>query len=104
MNWKSFVGGIVIGLTVGLLVCKTANTGKLSSEDVLAKVKGELKKNGKITGSWIITEPEIFRKNDLDYMVYRGGITRVADGQTNSFEFLADVHTGTILELENLHT
>ena len=104
MNWKSFLGGVAIGITIGILACKTVEQGKLSSDEVLTKVKNELKNNGKITGSWIIAIPETLRKNDLEYQVYRGGITRVIDGITDSFEFLADIKTGTILELEKLHS
>lgn len=104
MNWKNFLCGIAVGVTVGFLVSKTMDRGKLTSEEVLSRMKNELRKTGKITGSWILTKPENFQKNNIDYMVYRGGITRLENGETSSYEFLADVHSGTIIEIDKLTT
>ena len=44
-------------------------------------------------------KPENYTKNDLDYEVYKGGITRNTEGKREQFEFVADASTGTILEL-----
>ena len=104
MNWKSFFSGVAIGLAIGIFAAKTTEKlGTLNSEDVLAKVKNELKKKGKITGSWIIAQPETYQKNDLTYQVYRGGITCLQDHQSTTYEFLADAKTGTVLELNKLN-
>jgi predicted small secreted protein len=100
MNWKSFLLGAVVGYSAAIVTKELLNPAENPSpEKVLANVKERVKKNGNIYGSWIVTKPEAYEKNELTYNVYRGGVTRNLDGKREQFEFIADAKTGTILEL-----
>lgn len=100
MNWKSFLLGAAVGYAAAITTKELLDSViNPSPEKVLAHVKEYVKKNGRIYGSWIITMPETFVKDELTYEVYRGGVTRNLDGKQEQFEFVADRKTGTILEL-----
>jgi predicted small secreted protein len=43
------------------------------------------------------TEP--FKRQAISTDVYRGGISRVREGEIEQFEFFADARTGTVVEL-----
>ncbi|MBU8879773.1 hypothetical protein BGM26_12320 [Bacillus sp. FJAT-29790] len=103
MNWKSFLLGVGVGLASGyatreLLAQKTT----VSPEKALANAKDAFKKDGPISGSWIYMNAEPYKKGYLQYQVYKGGISRLASGEMEQFEFVADVGTGTILEMNRL--
>lgn len=99
MNKKGFIIGLLCGVAAGYFTKSAiANTGVYSSEEILHKVKQSIASSGKITGSWIMTSPESIKRNSLNYKVYRGGVTQLNEEETNSFEFLADAKTGTIIE------
>ncbi|RFU66261.1 PepSY domain-containing protein [Peribacillus glennii] len=100
MNWKTLLLGAAAGFAAGYAAKqKIDETGGPSPERVLENVKAAVKKDGKIYGSWIVMKPENYEKFNLDYQVYKGGITRHANGKREQFEFVADASTGTILEL-----
>ena len=100
MNWKSFLLGAALGFTAAIATKELlAPLGNPSPEKILAHVKERVKKNGKISGSWIVMKPEVYEKNEVTYEVYRGGITRNANGKREQFEFVADSKTGILLEL-----
>ena len=46
---------------------------------------------------------DLFEKEPGKFAVrssaYRGGLSRIEDGETVYYEFLADAHTGTVLEI-----
>ncbi len=101
MNWKSFLLGAAVGFTAAIATKELLDPlGKPSPEKVLGDVKEYVKKNGKISGSWIMMKPEVYEKNELTYEVYRGGVTRNLDGKREQFEFVADSKTGALLELD----
>lgn len=100
MKWKSFLFGAAVGYAAALTAKELLDSSRYPSpEKVLANVKEQVKKNGKIYGSWILMQPEVYVKNELRYEVYRGGVTRILNGKHEKFEFAADCKTGTILEL-----
>jgi predicted small secreted protein len=100
MNWKSLLLGVGLGFTAGYVVAnKLQQDGHISAEKVLKMAKKLFEDKGEITGSWIHMVPEVLEKYDLTYDVYRGGVTTLADGIQERFEFLADAKTGTILEV-----
>lgn len=104
MNWKTFLLGAAAGFATGYATKQILNqTNTPSPDKVLAQVKETVRKDGSIYGSWILMKPETYQKNDLDYQVYKGGITRNTDGNREQFEFIADATTGTILELNAQH-
>ncbi|MFB5282383.1 hypothetical protein [Peribacillus sp. Hz7] len=100
MNWKSFLLGAAAGFAAGIITKELLGpSGHASPEKVLADVKEKLKKSGQIYGSWIVMKPETYVKNEVEYEVYNGGITRSIDDKREQFEFIADAKTGTLLEL-----
>lgn len=105
MNWKSFLLGAAAGVAAGIIAKELLDpSGYTSPEKVLADVKERIKKNGQIYGSWIVMNPETYVKNEMEYDVYNGGITRDIDGKREQFEFIADAKTGTLLELNSRNT
>ncbi|WP_347177903.1 hypothetical protein [Sporosarcina thermotolerans] len=44
-------------------------------------------------------KPEPFTNNVLSMEVYRGGISRIRNGELEQFEFAANAETGTVVEL-----
>ena len=46
--------------------------------------------------------PEPFEKEAIHMKVYKGGISRIKNGQLEQFEFAADAKTGTVVELVKL--
>ncbi|WP_339251065.1 hypothetical protein NSQ43_13715 [Sporosarcina sp. FSL W8-0480] len=101
MKVKDFVSGVLTGVAAGLIVNQAFE--KLNSntpaERVLNDVKEAFKKEGPIDGSWIVMKPEVFTNNVLSMEVYRGGISRIRNGELEQFEFAANAETGTVVEL-----
>jgi len=99
MNWKCFFLGVSAGVAGGLIVKEaTSRKEMISPEEILNRVKNAYKKDGPISGSWINMTSEPFLRSPIKHQVYKGGITRTVDGQSELFEFIADAKTGTILE------
>ncbi|RDI44321.1 PepSY domain-containing protein [Falsibacillus pallidus] len=101
MNWKSFVAGAAAGITAGFLMNEAVKRNvSVSAESVLAKVKRAFKEDGPIDGSWIQMKAEPYQKHAIKADVYRGGISRQRNGQLQQFEFIADAHTGTVIDIK----
>jgi predicted small secreted protein len=103
MNWKSFFLGAAVGIIGGfaakeMVNCKTP----VSPEKVLEQVKKQFNQNGPISGSWIHMEAEPYEKQQINYRVYKGGISKNNNGTNEQFEFIADARTGTLLDVRNL--
>ncbi len=47
-------------------------------------------------------ETEPFKRQDVSTDVYRGGISRIREGEIEQFEFFADARTGTVVDLIKL--
>lgn len=99
MNWKCFFLGVSAGIA-GAFIVKEATSRKetVSPEEILKRVKNAYKQDGPISGSWINMTAEPFLRSPIEHQVYKGGITRTVDGQSELHEFIADAKTGTILE------
>ncbi|MBU8905244.1 PepSY domain-containing protein [Desertibacillus haloalkaliphilus] len=102
MSMRKLAIGVGIGLAAGLLIRSNMPTSEnLTPEKALKLAKKTLANNVNITGSWIHMIPESLEKNNLNYTVYRGGITTSDQDDTLQYDFLVDAKTGTILELES---
>lgn len=103
MNWKSFCLGIGAGI-IGSFAAFEIYSKKmyLSSDKVLNQAKEFFKQSGPISGSWIMMEPEDYEKPPFNYKIYKGGVTRIVNGKTEPYEFIADAKTGTIIEINKL--
>jgi predicted small secreted protein len=99
VKWRTLLLGAAVGLISGYALSKRI---KLSPEKVLEQVKTNFKKHSPIQGSWIHMEVEPFLKGQIQYQVYKGGISRTVNGINEQFEFIADASTGTIIEVRPL--
>jgi predicted small secreted protein len=100
MRWKTFFLGVAVGAISGYATNKYMSTQSyISAEKVLENAKRRFKEQGPITGSWIHMKVEPFDKNNLNYQVYKGGISRNSDNGREQIEFIADAKTGTLLEV-----
>jgi predicted small secreted protein len=102
MSWKKFVTGIAVGFAAAYALEQWREKMVIPSEKALQIAKEAFKKSGNISGSWIQTNIESFEKNGLSYQVYRGGITKTSDAETEAHEFIMDAYTGTIIETRKL--
>lgn len=103
-DYNYFKGGLALGVGVGLLtgVASTVwyhRKKSLTADQVLSKIKNAFLKEGSIEGSWISFEKEPIRKFAIHSNGYRGGISRMEDGEIVYYEFLADAYTGTVLDI-----
>lgn len=99
LNWKSFFLGLGVGIVSGFLTKELLDTKTVvSPEKALANAKELFKQSGPISGSWIQMNTEPYEKQNLQYTVYKGGISRALDGSFEQYEFIADASTGSIIE------
>lgn len=103
MNWKSFLTGFGSGVVGGVvayhLIAKAATP---SPDKILEQVKDAFKQKGPISGSWIHMKAEPYEANQMQYQVYKGGISQNLNGQTKQHEFIADAATGTVLAINEI--
>lgn len=101
MNMKDFLLGVATGLAAAIVVkeVSTRVAPYQSSDAVLANIKNEFKKQAPIDSSWIYMKPESYSNGFTEIPVYRGGISRILDGQVQNFEFKADARSGGVVEL-----
>ncbi|WP_307403549.1 PepSY domain-containing protein [Neobacillus ginsengisoli] len=103
MNWKSFILGATVGVIGGYAVKEIISTKSVvSPEKVLDHVRKQFKQNGPISGSWIHMKTEPYEKQQIHYHVYKGGISKVNNGENEQYEFIADASTGTLLDVREL--
>lgn len=99
MGLKRLVLGIGIGIAAGMFLRSKLTNEHIAPEKALRIVKQNLEPKMTINGSWIHMIPESFEKNNLEYTVYRGGITTLTDDSTIQYDFIVDANSGTILEI-----
>ena len=100
MKLRDLAIGAAIGFACGYMAQSLINNNQLQSpDDILATVKQKMNETGKVIGSWILMTPEPFEKNGLQTEIFKGGLTRVIDGEQKQYEFFADAKTGTVIEL-----
>lgn len=84
-----FKGGLAVGIGLGLLSGQLQRFGiiakVLSADQVLENIKTSFKE-GAIEGAWISLKRTI-RKFAVRSSAYRGGLSRIEDGETVYYEF-----------------
>ncbi|WP_313891541.1 hypothetical protein [Psychrobacillus sp.] len=101
MKIRDYMLGLGTGVVIGVIASQAANRMDInrSAELVLKDIKNSFKQEGPIDGSWIYMSPEPFQKEAIHINVYKGGISRVKNGDLEQYEFAADAKTGTVVEL-----
>lgn len=103
VNWKSFFLGVGVGIVSGFLTKEILDAKTVvSPERALANAKELFKQSGPISGSWIHMKTEPYEKQNLNYTVYKGGISRAVNDDIEQFEFIADANTGAVIETVRL--
>ncbi len=104
MRAKDLMIGFSTGIAAGFLIREVAHRIEPTkpAELVLHGIKESFKTEGPIDGSWIYMKAEPFQRHAVSTNVYRGGISRVREGEVEQFEFCADARTGTIVDLVKL--
>ena len=102
MKLRDFAIGVVTGLAVAVIVREISDRTLpyKSADEVLMSLKQQFKKDGHIEGTWIYMKPEYYQNGYTSIPAYRGGITQIIDGESKSFEFVADAHQGILLEIK----
>ncbi|SFE95552.1 PepSY domain-containing protein [Alteribacillus iranensis] len=99
MKARNILLGVGIGFLAGYALKEYTGGDQISPEKALKNVKENVKGQVPVNGSWIHMTTENYTKDDLNYKVYRGGISSTKDGETKQLDFVVDAKTGTILEL-----
>lgn len=101
MKLKDFLAGVLTGIAAGIVVNEAISrfNQNVAADTVLKNVKEAFVKEGPIDGSWIVMKAEPYSNNVISMDVYRGGISRIKNGELEQYEFIADASTGTVIEL-----
>lgn len=101
MKKRDLLIGFSTGIAAGFLIREVAHRIEpmKPAEYVLHGIKQTFKQEGPIDGSWVYMKTEPFKRQAITTDVYRGGISRVREGEIEQFEFFADARTGTVIEL-----
>lgn len=101
MNLRDFLLGVTTGLAAAVIIKEASERIQpyMSANQVLNDIKEAFRKESPIDGSWIYMKPENFNNGVTTIPVYRGGISRVVDGEVENIEFAADARSGVIVEL-----
>lgn len=104
MKVKDFLAGVLTGVAAGIVVSKTIDrvNPNIAADSVLKNIKESFNEEGPIDGSWIVMKTEPFKNEVISMEVYRGGISRIMNGELEQFEFAADAKTGTVVELSKV--
>ncbi|GAA4080664.1 MAG TPA: peptidase M4 [Bacilli bacterium] len=100
MNWKKALGTLGVGIAIGYFIKAKVSDMPIQAERALKIAKDKFKEGGAVSGSWIYMKSEAITLHGLEYLVYRGGITRTIDGENKQYEFYVDAYTGTIISTE----
>ena len=71
----------------------------INPDRILNHVKREFRADGPIEGSWIEMTKVPWSKHSYSAEVYYGGLSRFENGLRQQYEFIADAHTGSIIDL-----
>ena len=101
MKLRDFLIGVATGLATAIIVKEASEriSPFVPANQVLNHVKDEFKKESPIDGSWIYMKTEDFNNGISSFPVYRGGISRMKNGELETYEFAADARSGVIVEL-----
>jgi predicted small secreted protein len=62
MNWKKFIAGMAVGFVAAYVVEAKRKQRMISSEKALSLAKAAFLQQAPISGSWIQTNPETYKK------------------------------------------
>ncbi|RHW33245.1 hypothetical protein D1B33_16005 [Lysinibacillus yapensis] len=101
MKLRDFLIGAATGLAAAIIIKEASE--KISpfvpANRVLDNVKDQFKKESPIDGSWIYMKTDDYHNGIMTIPVYRGGITRMNNGEMETFDFAADARSGVVVEL-----
>ncbi|WP_067841527.1 PepSY domain-containing protein [Amphibacillus sediminis] len=100
MNWKKSLCALGVGAAIGYTIKTHLTQLPIRPEQALKLAKQMFKEKGAVSGSWIYMKPEKIELHDLEYTIYRGGITRTINEVNTQYEFFVDAYTGTIVATE----
>lgn len=100
MNWKKTLVALGFGVAAGYFLKSKLNELPVQPEQALKLAKEKFKEGGAVSGSWIYMKSERLALHGLNYLVYRGGITRTIQGENQQYEFYVDAYTGSIITTE----
>lgn len=72
---------------------------KVNPDRVLEQVKSDFRADGPIAGSWIEMTEVPWSKHAYQTEVYYGGLSRMEGKQLKNYEFIADAHTGSLIDV-----
>lgn len=92
--------GFIFSLLLGLLVhSQVAKRKTLKADDILERVKSQFRQEGPIDGSWVELTKVPWKKFAYETDVYYGGISRIEENDLVQYEFIADAHTGSLIDI-----
>lgn len=89
-----------ISSLAGFLIGQLLGSRKQSANRILKMVKHDFKQEGPVIGSWVEAHSEPYQRFAVKTDVYHGGLTRLEDGTPVNYRFIADAHTGSLIELK----
>jgi predicted small secreted protein len=104
MKFRDFAIGVVVGLATAVVIKEVSERSApyKSADAVLAAIKEQFKQTAPIDGTWIYMKPEQFNNGYTTVPAYRGGITHLIDGETITYEFVADAFNGILLDVKEV--
>ena len=102
MKLRDFMLGVVTGLAAAVIIKEVTEkvSPYKSANEILENIKSDFKKDSPIDGSWIYMKTENFSNGFTEVPVYRGGISRLKNGEMETYEFAADARTGALVDLQ----
>jgi predicted small secreted protein len=102
MKLRDFMLGVVTGLAAAVIIKEVTEkvSPYKSANEILENIKADFKKDAPIDGSWIYMKIENFSNGFTEVPVYRGGISRLKNGEMETYEFAADARTGAVVDLQ----
>ncbi len=102
MKLRDFMLGVVTGLAAAVIIKEVTEkvSPYKSANEILENIKSDFKKDSPIDGSWIYMKTENFSNGFTEVPVYRGGISRLKNGEIETYEFAADARTGAVVDLQ----
>lgn len=97
--WK-FSATLGISSVAGFILGQLIGNRKQSASRILKMIRHDFKQEGPVIGSWVDSQAKPYQRYAVKAIVYHGGITRLEDGRPVNYQFIADAHTGSLLELK----
>jgi len=88
MKLRDFLIGVATGLAAAVIIKEASEKVSpfVPAGQVLENIKREFKKDSPIDGSWIFMKTEDFTNGIITIPVYRGGISRMHEGEMQTFQ------------------